>query len=48
MLNSRRVSFGGISAIVTSMGLIIGLGAARAKIATIISALLILGFAETT
>ena len=46
MLNPRRFSFGAVSAIVTSMGLIIGLGAARAGTATIVSTLLILGFAD--
>jgi len=46
MLNPRRFSFGGTAAIVTSMGLIIGLGAARAEMAAIVSALLILGFAD--
>jgi len=46
MLNPRRFSFGGTSAIVTSMGLIIGLGAARAEMATIVSGLLIVGFAD--
>jgi VIT1/CCC1 family predicted Fe2+/Mn2+ transporter len=46
MLNPRRFSFGGTSAIVTSMGLIIGLGAAGAGTATIMSGLLIVGFAD--
>ena len=46
MLNPRRFSFGGTSAIVTSMGVIIGLGAARAEMATIVSGLLIVGFAD--
>ena len=46
MLNPRRFSFGGTSAIVTSMGLIIGLGAAGAETATIVSGLLIVGFAD--
>ena len=46
MLNPRRFSFGGTAAIVTSMGLIIGLGAARAEMATIVSGLLIVGFAD--
>jgi hypothetical protein len=46
MLNPRKFSFGGTSAIVTSMGLIIGLGAARASTATIVSGLLIVGFAD--
>jgi len=46
MLNPRKFSFGGTSAIVTSMGLIIGLGAAGASTATIVSGLLIVGFAD--
>jgi len=46
MLNPSRFSFGGTSAIVTSMGLIIGLGAARASTATIVSGLLIVGLAD--
>jgi VIT1/CCC1 family predicted Fe2+/Mn2+ transporter len=46
MLNPSRFSFGGTSAIVTSMGLIIGLGAARASTATIVSGLLIIGLAD--
>jgi len=46
MLNPRRFSFGGTAAIVTSMGLIIGLGAAKAEMATIVSGLLIVGFAD--
>ena len=46
MVNPRRFSFGGTSAIVTSMGLIIGLGAARASNATIVSGLLIVGLAD--
>ncbi len=46
MLNPRRFSFGGTSAIVTSMGLIIGLGAAGAETPTIVSGLLIVGFAD--
>jgi vacuolar iron transporter family protein len=46
MLNPRKFSFGGISAIVTSMGLIIGLGAAGVGAATIVSGLLIAGFAD--
>ena len=46
MLNPRKFSFGGTSAVVTSMGLIIGLGAAGAGKATIVSGLLIVGFAD--
>jgi VIT1/CCC1 family predicted Fe2+/Mn2+ transporter len=46
MLNLRRFSFGGASAIVTSMGLIIGLGAARAEMADDRQWLLIVGFAD--
>jgi VIT1/CCC1 family predicted Fe2+/Mn2+ transporter len=46
MLNPRKFSFGGTSAIVTSMGLIIGLGAAGGGTATIVSALLIAGLAD--
>jgi VIT1/CCC1 family predicted Fe2+/Mn2+ transporter len=46
MLNPRKFSFGGTSAIVTSMALIIGLGAAGAGAATIVSGLLIAGFAD--
>jgi len=46
MLNPRKFSFGGTSAIVTSMGLIIGLGAAGGGTATIVSALLIAGVAD--
>lgn len=46
MLNPRKFSFGGTSAIVTSMGLIVGLGAAGARSATIVSGLLIAGLAD--
>ena len=46
MLNPSRFSFGGTAAIVTSMGLIIGLGAARVEMVTIVSGLLIVGFAD--
>jgi len=46
MLNPRRFSFGGTSAIVTSMGVIIGLGAASAELATVVSGLLIVAFAD--
>ncbi len=46
ILNPRRFSFGGTSAIVTSMGVIIGLGAASAELATVVSGLLIVAFAD--
>jgi hypothetical protein len=46
MISPRKFSFGGTSAIVTSMGLIIGLGAAGGGTATTVSALLIAGFAD--
>jgi hypothetical protein len=46
MLDPRKFSFGGTSAIVTSMGLIIGLGAAKAPPTTIVSGLLIVGVAD--
>jgi len=46
MVNPSRFSFGGTSAIVTGLGLIIGLGAARANTATIVSGLLIVGLAD--
>ncbi len=45
-LSPRKFSFGGTSATVTSMGLIVGLGAAGADMATIVSGLLIAGFAD--
>ena len=46
MLNPRIFSFGSTSAIVTSMGVIIGLGAATARTATIVSSLLIFAVAD--
>ena len=46
MLNPRKFTFGATSAIVTSMGLIVGLRAAGGGAATIVSALLIAGFAD--
>jgi len=46
MLNPRRFSFGGTAGIVTSMGLIIGLSAARVEMVTIVSGLLIVGVAD--
>lgn len=46
MLNPRTFTFGGTSAIVTSMGLIIGLQSATASTATIVSGLLIVAVAD--
>ncbi len=46
MINPRAFSFGSTSAVVTSMGLIIGLGTATAQVSTIVSALLIVGVAD--
>jgi VIT1/CCC1 family predicted Fe2+/Mn2+ transporter len=46
MLNPRKFSFGATSAVVTSMGLVVGLGAAGAGAATIVSGLLIAGLAD--
>jgi len=46
MLNPRTFAFGGTSAIVTSMGLVIGLQSATASQATIISGLLIVAVAD--
>ena len=46
MLNPRTFSFGGTSAVVTSMGLIIGLGSATTGTATIVSGLLIVAVAD--
>lgn len=46
MVNPRTFSFGGTSGIVTSMGLIIGLGAATAEESTIVSGLLIVALAD--
>jgi VIT1/CCC1 family predicted Fe2+/Mn2+ transporter len=43
---ARRVSFGGASAIVTGMALIIGLGAAAASTTTIVGSLLIVALAD--
>ena len=45
-LNPRAFTFGGVSAIVTSMGLIIGLESATASTATIVSGLLIVAVAD--
>lgn len=42
----RRISFGGTAAIVTSMGVIVGLNAATAQRATIIGSLLIVALAD--
>jgi len=46
MLDLRRLSFGGPAAIVTSMALIIGLGAATAGKISIIGSLLVIGLAD--
>jgi VIT1/CCC1 family predicted Fe2+/Mn2+ transporter len=46
MFNPRTVSFGSTAAIVTSMGLIVGLDAATAKSATVLGSLLIAGLAD--
>jgi hypothetical protein len=46
MPNLRKVSFGGTAAIVTSMGLIIGLNAATAAPSAIVGSLLIVGIAD--
>jgi VIT1/CCC1 family predicted Fe2+/Mn2+ transporter len=46
MLNPRTFTFGGTSAIVTSMGLVIGLQSATASETTIISGLLIVAVAD--
>ena len=46
MFNPRTISFGGTAAIVTSMGLIVGLDAATAKSATVLGSLLLAGLAD--
>jgi vacuolar iron transporter family protein len=46
MVNPRKFSFGATSAIVTSMGLIVGLRSVGGGTAAIVSALLIAGFAD--
>jgi VIT1/CCC1 family predicted Fe2+/Mn2+ transporter len=46
MPNPRTFSFGSTSAIVTSMGLIIGLGTTTTETATIVSGLLIIALAD--
>ncbi|HTN73158.1 MAG TPA: hypothetical protein VMO00_18905 [Methylomirabilota bacterium] len=46
MINPRTFTFGGTSAIVTSMGLIIGLESATVPAATIVSGLLIVAVAD--
>jgi len=46
MLNPRTFTFGGTSAVVTSMGLVIGLQSATAPAATIVSGLLIIAVAD--
>ena len=46
MFNPRTFTFGGTSAIVTSMGLIIGLQSATAPPPTIVSGLLVIALAD--
>lgn len=46
MLNPRIFSFGGTSGVVTSIGLIIGLGAATAPKSAIVSGLLVVALAD--
>ena len=46
MIDLRKFSFGAPAAIVTGMGLIVGLDAATAAKATIVSSLLIIGIAD--
>jgi len=46
MFNPRTVSFGNTAAIVTSMGLIVGLDAATAKFAAVVGSLLLAGLAD--
>jgi VIT1/CCC1 family predicted Fe2+/Mn2+ transporter len=46
MLDLRKLSFGGPAAIVTSMALIVGLDAAAAAKATVVTSLLIIGIAD--
>lgn len=46
MLNPRAFTFGGTSAVVTSMGLVIGLESATAPPPTIVSGLLIIAVAD--
>ena len=46
MLNPRAFTFGGTSAIVTSMGLVIGLQSATAPPPTIVSGLLVIALAD--
>jgi hypothetical protein len=46
MFDLRRLSFGGPAAIVTSMGLIVGLDAATAAKAALIGSLLVIGLAD--
>ena len=46
MISPRSFSFGGTAAIVTSMGIIIGLGTATAATATIVSGLLVVALAD--
>jgi VIT1/CCC1 family predicted Fe2+/Mn2+ transporter len=46
MIDLRKMSFGGPAAIVTSMALIVGLDAATATKATVVTSLLIIGVAD--
>ena len=46
MIELRNLSFGGPAAIVTSMGLIVGLGAATAARPAVVTSLLIIGIAD--
>jgi hypothetical protein len=46
MFDLRRLSFGGPAAIVTSMALIVGLGAASAAKAAVVGSLLVIGLAD--
>ena len=46
MLDLRKVSFGGTAALVTSMGLIVGLEATNAPEATLVGSLLIVALAD--
>jgi VIT1/CCC1 family predicted Fe2+/Mn2+ transporter len=46
MIDLRKLSFGGPAAIVTGMGLIVGLDAATAAKSTVVTSLLIIGIAD--
>ena len=46
MIDLRKVSFGGTAALVTGMGLIVGLNAATAAKSAVITSLLIIGIAD--